>query len=227
VNNVEENMSRILMTLSLIALIACNNQNSKDDLPEDKPDINKKEKTSLSQIDSLFESIPTLNIDEIYGDSICRSTVNYALDSTENVIFDKLTKVDSLKTLFGQGSRAKIIGKGKINKNFKKIYAVRYWGEWLCTVELMVFNNNWNLTGYDFIAGFGGGDGESDLGNCKLINDSIIKRTWISTVYYFKELATGEAFEDSTIIETEQLELHILSNGSIVKNNIKEKREKI
>jgi hypothetical protein len=45
VNNVEENMSRILMTLSLIALIACNNQNSKDDLPEDKPDINKKEKT--------------------------------------------------------------------------------------------------------------------------------------------------------------------------------------
>jgi hypothetical protein len=201
------------MTIFILVVIACSNKEGNDG-------------SSTGQLDSILATLAVMDKDVIRGDSLCGKGIDNKPAYLNKFIFDKANQVDSLKELWSHSIGAKIIGKGKKCRNFQTFYALREWGDWYCTVELLVFNKKWELTGFEIIAGLGGDENESNLGICRFINCSRMEMTWTSKKMYFEE-ADPVGIIDSTIIETTVTGIKIDDKGTLSEETISYSKRKI
>ncbi|MFN8256489.1 MAG: hypothetical protein U0W24_12410 [Bacteroidales bacterium] len=219
-------MIRALFVSLLFFLVACGNNDGNKESSLRQSDTIQFPKMTVSQLDSNLETIPYFNKKVIYGDSICQENQNYNTTRFDIYIFNNINQIDSLKELFGQSMNLKIIGKGRSNNCCNRLFALRDWGEWFCTFELLVFNKKWDLTGCEIIAGIGGEDGYTSSAYCNFINDSEIEMTWISENKYFASDDTENKI-DSTIVETRVTNIKINNNGSISNEELKYFKKKL
>lgn len=221
------NKIKTIFVIILVLTISCNSsENDNHSSQIDSAEVETK-KSSINDIASIYASLQQFEEKHIYGDSICNKG-EFESILINDTLSMQIFEADSIKEKIEQSISASFIGKGKTDGNYYPLFAVRHWGEYFCTVELLVFNKKWKLTGYETVAGIGADIGFKDIGYCELLNESLLKATWISERFYFNESEMeSDKDYDSTIVTTTVTQLKIENEGRILKEILKEDRVKL
>lgn len=124
------------------------------------------------RIDSMFSKSMYIDVYDI-GQFQYDLHLNNAEIKLDSVMFFNVFQVDSLTKIFNHDyPPSSILGKSNL-QNRNALLVKRNFGEWFVTIDLLIYDNDYNLISLLMLAAFGGDEGYSYEGKGFFENDSI------------------------------------------------------